>query len=74
MGQLDDAIREHLDLKRRMGADPEEVAAQERDALGPVRREPEPELELEEDLADEELAEHREEPAPRTSGEPRDQM
>lgn len=45
MGQLDDAIREHLDLKRRRGADPGEVAAQERDALGAVRREPEPDLE-----------------------------
>jgi hypothetical protein len=42
MGLLDEAIREHLELKRRRGADPEEVARQERDALGPVRREPEP--------------------------------
>jgi hypothetical protein len=41
MGLLDEAIREHLELKRRRGADPEEVARQERDALGPVRREPE---------------------------------
>lgn len=40
MGLLDDAIREHLDLKRRRGADPEEVARQEHEALGPVRREP----------------------------------
>jgi len=28
MGLLDDAIREHLDLKRRRGADPNEVARQ----------------------------------------------
>jgi len=40
MGLLDDAIREHLDLKRRRGADPSEVARQEQEALGPVRREP----------------------------------
>jgi hypothetical protein len=39
MGLLDDAIREHLDLKRRRGADPSEVAREEAEALGPVRRE-----------------------------------
>ena len=38
MGLLDDAIREHLDLKRRRGADPNEVDRLEREALGPVRR------------------------------------
>ena len=37
MGLLDDAIREHLELKRRRGADPAEVARQEHEALGPVR-------------------------------------
>jgi len=42
MGLLDDAIKEHLDLKRRHGADPGEVAKQESEALGPVRREVEP--------------------------------
>lgn len=42
MGLLDDAIREHLDLKRRSGGDPAEVARLEHEALGPVRREPEP--------------------------------
>lgn len=42
MGLLDDAIREHLDLKRRRGADPDEVARLEHEALGPVRREPVP--------------------------------
>jgi hypothetical protein len=41
MGILDDAIREHLDLKRRHGADPLEVERAEREALGPVRRAPE---------------------------------
>jgi hypothetical protein len=38
MGLLDDAIREHLELKRRHGADPDEVARQEREALGAPRR------------------------------------
>jgi len=38
MGLLDDAIREHLDLKRRRGADPGEVARQEQEALGPPQR------------------------------------
>jgi hypothetical protein len=38
MGLLDDAIREHLDLKRRRGADPSEIAREEADALGPIRR------------------------------------
>src|SRR5450755_4370143 len=42
MGLLDDAIREHLDLKRRRGADPAEVERAEREALGPVRRNREP--------------------------------
>src|SRR3954454_17833007 len=38
MGLLDDAIREHLELKRRHGADPAEVTRQEREALGPPVR------------------------------------
>jgi hypothetical protein len=38
MGLLDDAIREHLELKRRHGADPGEVEQQEREALGAARR------------------------------------
>jgi hypothetical protein len=36
MGLLDDAIREHLELKRLRGADPGVVAREEQDALGPV--------------------------------------
>jgi hypothetical protein len=40
MGILDEAIREHLELKRRSGADPSEVERQEQEALGPVRRIP----------------------------------
>ena len=34
MGLLDDAIREHLELKRRGGADPADVARLEREAFG----------------------------------------
>ena len=40
MGLLDDAIKDHLELKRRHGADPSEVARLEHEALGPARREP----------------------------------
>lgn len=40
MGILDEAIRQHLELKRTRGADPAEVTRQEQEALGPVRREP----------------------------------
>ena len=36
MGLLDDAIREHLELKRRRGADPGEVAREQREALDVV--------------------------------------
>ncbi len=38
MGLLDDAIREHLELKRRRGADPTEVEREETEALGEPRR------------------------------------
>jgi hypothetical protein len=37
MGLLDEAIREHLELKRLHGADPDEVAREERAAFDPVR-------------------------------------
>ena len=60
MGLLDDAIREHLELKRKHGADPADVARQEQEALGEgmrnefaqpaapaVASEPEPEPEAE---------------------------
>src|SRR5919198_1154710 len=38
MGVLDEAIREHLELKRRHGAAEDELARQEAEALGPARR------------------------------------
>jgi hypothetical protein len=40
MGALDDAIREHLELKRRHGASDEEIRQAEAEALGPARRGP----------------------------------
>ena len=44
MGLLDDAIREHLELKRLRGADPSDVAREQDAALGPVHGGDEPEL------------------------------
>jgi len=38
MGILDDAIREHLELKRRHGVTEDELQRQEEEALGPARR------------------------------------
>src|SRR6266576_3376816 len=40
MGLLDDAIRDHLELKRRRGADPGEVARAQREALNVVPEQP----------------------------------
>ena len=61
MGLLDEAIRQHLELKRQHGASDEELQQQEQEALGPVRREPvepaapdEPEPEHDEALAGDE--------------------
>ena len=64
MGLLDEAIREHLELKRRRGADATEVARQEQEAFGPARRgdveaatataEPEPALDAPGEFAAEE--------------------
>ncbi|MGI8727941.1 MAG: hypothetical protein ACR2K6_09740 [Solirubrobacterales bacterium] len=38
MGILDDAIREHLELKRQHGAEPDDVARLEKEAFGPATR------------------------------------
>jgi hypothetical protein len=38
MGVLDDAIREHLELKRKHGAAEDDLQRQEEEALGPARR------------------------------------
>jgi hypothetical protein len=56
MGVLDDAIKEHLELRRKHGAPEEELRRQEEEALGPVGREPAPEPE-------EEILSERDEPA-----------
>src|SRR3954469_19919977 len=68
MGQLDEAIKAHLELKRKHGASEEELQAEEQEALGPVRREPPPpaeaeaeaegsaDLDLEDEVAEEETA------------------
>jgi hypothetical protein len=40
MGLLDDAIREHLELKRRHGASEEDIQRAEQEALAPARRDP----------------------------------
>jgi hypothetical protein len=39
MGLLDEAIREHLELQRKRGGDPTDLARQEQEALGPAVRE-----------------------------------
>jgi hypothetical protein len=61
MGLLEDAIREHLELKRQHGADPGEVTAQEREALGPIQRGVEP-LVLDREPAPEEAPAAHDEP------------
>jgi hypothetical protein len=61
MGLLDDAIREHLELKRRHGADPQEVARQEDEALGPP---PGQEPHVEAEHVDDEPAAPFDEPEP----------
>src|SRR6478672_8106400 len=45
MGALDDAIREHLELKRRHGASDDDIKRAEAEALGPARRGPAPAVE-----------------------------
>jgi hypothetical protein len=60
MGLLEDAIREHLDLKRQHGADPTEVAAEEREALGPVQRTVEPAVVDDEDASEDASTAHDE--------------
>jgi len=64
MGLLEDAIREHLDLKRQHGADPSEVAAEEREALGPIQRAAEPAVVEDEDVEDDSEPLHDEPPEP----------
>ncbi len=71
MGLLEDAIREHLELKRRHGADADEVARVERDALGPPGR-PAPLEDTAAAHAAEIAPSAREDPDPKPAGEPFD--
>ena len=68
MGLLDDAIREHLELKRRRGADADEIARLEDEALGDPRSgafvKPDEERPAEEQLPPEPPAPAAEEPKP----------
>jgi hypothetical protein len=70
MGLLDDAIREHLELKRQHGADPDEVSRQEREALGAARRAEFAKTAEEGEAGDEQPAAEVEEQAPATAEEP----
>jgi hypothetical protein len=82
MGLLDEAIREHLELKRRRGADATEITRQEQEAFGPTRRgdletvheaDPEPALDAPAEFAAEETVTtlHAVEDAPVQSDPPR---
>ena len=62
MGALDDAIREHLELKRRHGASDDEIAQAEAEALGPARRSPAVEPGI--DASDEYVSQDPVEPPP----------
>jgi len=52
MGVLDDAIRQHIELKRQHGASEDELERKAQEALGPARREVAPEGEGETDGED----------------------
>ena len=52
MGSLDDAIREHLELKRRLGASDDEIKEKEAEAFGKGNRPAPPEPEAAERRAD----------------------
>ena len=71
MGVLDDAIREHLELKRRHGASDAELTRQESEALGPARRDPAPAAaEPAEQVQPEQPVPAAAEPAPEPEPEP----
>ena len=56
MGILDDAIREHLDLKRRHGAEDDELARLEDEAFGPPTRPGDPDFPGEQQAAEQQAA------------------
>jgi hypothetical protein len=82
MGLLDEAIREHLELKRRRGADPGEIAHEERAALAPVFPEQGEQVEPDEqgmpiepdELAQNDELKHDDEQAPHDALEQRDEL
>jgi hypothetical protein len=71
MGSLDDAIREHLELKRQHGASDDEVKRQEEEAFGRPRRPVQEQAQADEPPAGGDLAEHQLEAAePQSNGQP----
>src|SRR5436190_11995564 len=72
MGLLDEAIREHLELKRRRGADAGEISREESEALGPVRRSPDGTPDLA-SVATSASADPDPDPAPIAAGTPDDE-
>jgi hypothetical protein len=65
MGLLDDAIREHLELKRQHGGDPSEIERQEHEAFGPGGRRAAPDAgEAAPDAEGDEVADAGHEPPP----------
>ena len=69
MGILDDAIREHLELKRKHGVSEDELERQEEEALGPARREAAQQHEDGEPEASEDAAFEADEHAPPAADE-----
>lgn len=70
MGSLDDAIREHLELKRSRGASDEEVKRQEEEAFGSGRRPPAEPEQAGDPIPQEEL----EAAEPQSNGQPSGQL
>jgi hypothetical protein len=68
MGILDDAIREHLELKRQHGADGDDLERLEKEAFGPATRPGDPEF-VDPDATVPEAAEAAEEQAPEAPAE-----
>jgi len=71
MGVLEDAIREHIELRRRHGAAEGELRDQEAEALGPVRREVDGDVDPAEEAARADASvEPADEPVPLAESEP----
>jgi hypothetical protein len=71
MGSLDDAIREHLELKKQRGASDEEVKQQEQEAFGRGRRPAPEEAPAAEQPAPDDLdADHQLAAEPHSNGQP----